>query len=324
MNRKMQYRWTGGCIALAVALYASGAVSDTILFPVIATNAPTVTTIVSVIDRIGGSSHLTYIYRYKDTSVGSEPNLTGTCGAVAFTRPTIGGDIVSFDPSSTFNGGNALFGDTNSYGGSFALGLGPGARRAYLLVTNSNAAGTREDVDDELALSGEAVVMDIATGAAWGMRAINDATREDYTFLNFMDEGGVFSALPTDFFPGRDLAFFPPAEWKTRMFVTPIGASMNAANVAATVGLLPAVRDRQGTLHSFALAPKQVVCTGAVDLDALVDSTTLAAVENVGGWAEFIVFAGDALVYKLEYVVNDPDYGGTVNNGLLFSALDLP
>jgi len=279
-----------------------------------------VTTIVSVINRLGTtSSHLHYIYRHKDALVGGSPNLTGNCSTVQFTRATSAGDIVSFDPSGTFNSGNALFGDTNSYDGGFGMGL-TGARRAYLLVTNSDASGNRVDVSNDIKLGGEAIIMDIATGAAWGMKGINDETREDYTFVNHDDGGGVWSALPSNGYNSRRLPFFPPAEWKTRLFVTPIGTSMNTANLTTTVGLSSSapdgVIDRQGTAFSFSPIDLNVTCTGAVDLEQVVDSTVWSAVENIGGWTWVAVKSGDAAVYKLEFVVNDPTYGGTVNNGL--------
>jgi hypothetical protein len=305
----------------------SAVCADTILFPVIATNAPTVTTIVSILNRSGtSSSHLRYTYRYKDAFVGGQPNLTGTCGSVTFSRPTFGGDLLSFDASGIFGGGNALFGDTNTYGGSFGHGLGAGARRAYLLVSHANAAGAREDVGNPRNLAGEAVIMDIATGAAWGMKGINDNSREDDTFVNADDGGGVFAALPSNGFNNRRLMFFPPSKWTTRMFVTPIGANMNTANVAATVALHSddAVVDRNGTQYTFPRINRSVTCTGAVDLQSLFSSTVWAAVENLGGWTWLGVESGDAVVFKLEYAVNDPDYGGTVNNGYLFSSFDLP
>lgn len=319
-----QVRWGRRIAGLAGALCAAAASADTILFPVIATNAPSVTTIVTVLNRIGTSStHLHYTYRHKDALVGGVPNLTGSCTTVQFTRPTVAGDLVSFDPSGTFNSGNALFGDTNSYGGGFGLGLS-GARRAYLLVSHSNAAGTRVNVGNNQNLGGEAVIMDIATGAAWGGPGINDSTREDYTFVNHDDGGGVWSALPSNGFNNRRLPFFPLNEWTTRMFVTGIGTNMNSANITVSVGLTSDVIDRQGTQFTFTPPNQDVTCTGAVDLTTLFDSTVRAAVENVGGWTWFAVKSGDAIVYKLEFVVNDPTYGGTVNNGYLLSSYALP
>lgn len=134
------------CLVLTFGAFST-VKADTILFPVIAVNQPNVTTIISVFTEDSLSSpqtHLHYIYRYKDSLSGGSPNYTGTCATASFTRPTTPRDLVSFDASGTLNGGNALFGDTDSYGGSFSM-PGSGPRRAYLLVTQSNASGTRVD-----------------------------------------------------------------------------------------------------------------------------------------------------------------------------------
>jgi len=312
------------------ALFCSGARADTLLFPVIATNSPNVITVVSVFNRPAGtSSHLHYLYRYKNSlAADGSPNHTGTCSTVEFTRQTFDGDLVSFDASGTINSGTALFGDTNPYGGTFDHGI-PGAARSYLLVTSSDAAGTRIDVGQVRDLSGEAVIMDIAFGAAWGMKGINDRTREDYSMINASGGGGVYSALPSQGFDNRRFSFFPPNEWTTRFFVVPIGRNMDSANLSATLNLVSSsgsiegVYDRQGSRHTFTPIDRGVTCTGAVDLKELMDSTVWAAVEQVGGWSWLRVASGDAAVYKLEFVVENSAYGGTINNGFLLSGYEL-
>ena len=284
------------------------AAADTILLPVIAVNTPNVTTIVSVMNGPGGtSSDLRYIYRHKASLTGGEPNTQGPCTSVSFDRDTSDGDIVSFDASGLLNDGQALFGDSNNTG-SFDIGLA-GPLRAYLLVANEDPSAVGENLD----LSGESVVLDIASGAAWGMKAVNDQSSETFSFGS-----GVWSALPNNG-DSRKFSFFPPNEWTTRFFVTPIGASMNTANLTATVSLTGGVYDRGGTQRTFPAITQPVTCTGAVDLEDLMDSSTSAAVETGGGWSSFRVASGNAIVYKLEFVVNNPTYGGTNNNGYLLS-----
>ncbi len=317
-------------LAGCAGLYCAGPGADTLLFPVIATNTPNVTTVVSVSNRPAGiSSHLHYLYRYKSSLAGDgSPNHSGSCSTVEFTRQTFDGDLVSFDASGSLNSGGPLFGDTNSYGGTFDHGI-PGAARSFLLVTNSDAAGNRIDVGQVRDLSGEAVIMDIAFGAAWGMKGINDRTREDFSMINASDSGGVYSALPSQGFDNRRFSFFPTSQWATRFFVTPIGVSMDIADLSATINLVSSggsiegVYDRQGTRHSFTPIDLSITCTGAVDLNELMDSTTRAAVEQVGGWTWLRVVSGDAAVYKLEFVVENPVYGGTINNGFLLSGYEL-
>jgi hypothetical protein len=290
------------------------AAADTILFPVIALNTPNVTTIVSVINSPGAtSSDLKYTYRHKATLVGSEPNTQGLCNESSFSRNTSDGDIVSFDASGFFNGGQALFGDNNNPG-TFDIGLS-GPLRGYLLVANDDP----EVVGNPLDLTGESVVLDIATGAAWGMKAVNDENRENDDFVNASAAtGGVWSALPNNG-DSRRFSFFPMNEWTTRFFVTPIGTNMDTANLSATISLTGDVYDRSATPHTFTPIQQSVTCTGAVDLQDLMDSSTAAAVETGGGWSWFRVVSGDAVVYKLEFVVDDPTYGGTNNNGYLLS-----
>lgn len=295
--------------------------ADTILFPVIAINQPNVTTLVSVVNfpHPSGTSYLHYIYRHKATG-----NIGATCSKTEFTRSTTDSDLVSFDASGVIGGGNALFGDTNSYGGSFYL-PGSGARRAYLLVTNSDASGTRVNSTTDTDLMGEAIIMDIAYGAAWGMRAINDNTSQTYNFVNAEDGGGVWSALPSNAYMDRTFAFFPPDEWTTKFFITPIGNNMDSDDLNATVTLSGNnVFDRNGINHTSVSVSQSITCTGVVTVSDLMDSSIYSAVENIGGWGWFQVSSGDAIVYKLEYVVDNATYGGTNNNGYLLSSYGLP
>lgn len=307
----------------------SPAKADTILFPVIAVNQPNVTTIISVWTRPGTSTgYLHYIYRTKCAIVGcgvsGTPNYSGSCASQGFTRNSFDSDLVSFDASGVLNGGNALFNDPNTYNGTFDMG-GSGARRAYLLVTHSDASGTPVTVGEPLSIGGEAMIMDIATGAAWGYRGVNDYSTENYNFNYIGDGGGVTNALSFFF---RWFQFLPPNEWTTKFFITRLGNNMDTANISATVSLNRSggrgAYNRGGSLYTFS-TQVDLQCTAAVNLTDLLDSTTLAAMQNTGGWAWFSnesYASGSILVYKLEYVVNNPTYGGTNNNGYLLSSED--
>jgi hypothetical protein len=308
------------CFVLTFGAF-SAVKADTVLFPVIAVNQPNVTTIVSVLNWSGSATHLHYTYRYKDSLVGGSPNYTGGCTSASLTRPTSDDDLVSFDASGTLNGGNALFNDPNSYGGSFGLSV-TGPRRAYLLVTHSNASGTRVDVGEAL-IGGEAIVMDIASGAAWGYKGINDITTETYSFANYVDRGGygVYSSISQAMFlSARQLTILPPNEWTTKFFVTAIGGDMTSDRTGQIAMLN--FFDRGGTAYP-ASASQSVTCTAAIDLEDLLDSTIWSSIQTMGGWGLIYPPAGDIIVYKLEYVVNNPTYGGTNNNGFLVSTYDI-
>ena len=281
-----------GCFLLSLCVL-SDAGADTILFPFIAVNQPSVTTIVSIVSHpvYSNPTHLKYIYRYKDSLLaGGVPNLGGTCEVQTFTRANFPGDIVSFDASGILNSGNALFGDSNSYGGGFGLS-GSGPRRAYLLVTNANAAGGRVDALEN-ALSGEAMVIDIASGATWGYKAINDITRKDYSFFNEFGQGGGVSVAMPDSSDGaaERFSFHPTNEWTTKFFVTPIGHDMDYSNNLAEIHIVSAgtgiegVYDRNGIRHQFPEIEKSVRCTGVINLEDMLGSSVLSEIDDIGGW----------------------------------------
>jgi len=315
-------------VAAAVGLgtlLSTAATADTLLFPVIAVYSPNIATIISVVNDSGVAPRLRYIYRHKDAFAGGAPNVSGTCDTAAFNRNTYDNDVVSFDASGTLDGGSAMFGDVDTYGGSFALGAS-GPRRGYLLVTHAAVDGTPVATGNPTALSGEAVNLDIASGAAWGMRAINDAGRENFEFRNHtLAGGGVYSALPNGLAAAKRFTFFPLDEWSTRFFVTPIGANMDSANLSTIVRLFGDVYDRSRTAYPLPLITETVTCTARLDLEALMDATTEEAVTSSGGWGVIgPVGGGYAVIYKLEFVLDPQIYGGTNNNGYLLSDVSAP
>lgn len=314
-----------GIVVVLILGTFSSANADTILFPVIATNYPYVTTIVSVVNRGGSgyytSSSLRYVYSYKYAS----SSYSSGCAVASVVRPTWVPDLVSFDASGTYGSGTAIFNDPDSYGGGFAV-LPGGAVRSYLLVTHSDVFGNRVDVGYTWALSGEAIVMDVLYGAAWGYKAVNDGDREDYSFYS----SGISGVMLVG--DARRFTFFPPYDgWTTRFFVTPIGSNMHSSDSNATVRILGfegsttgSITGRSFTTYNFNVS-QFVNCLAAVNLSDLMDSTAWAGIYYTGGWGWFSNAAGSsAMVYKLEYVVNNYTYGGTNNNAFLLSTEDGP
>lgn len=295
--------------------------ADTVLFPFIASNYPYVTTIISVTNQGPTSNYLEYNYSYKPAFLGGNPNYTGGCTNYSLVRPTWAPDVVSFDASGSLGGGNALYNDPDFYDGSFHLPVS--SARAYLLVTNnsSHIPNNRVNVGSTGSLSGEAIIMDIFSGAAWGYKAVNDPLREDFTFTSANLLNSVESGEAIRF------AFFPPSIWTTRIFVTPIGANMHSTDLSTTIGLYKAnpatsgIYGRGADIYNFNV-PRTVNCTAAVDLRDLMDATAWAALYNTGGWGRIGISSGSAAyIYKLEFVVNNPTYGGTNNNAYLLSGI---
>src|SRR5208283_31179 len=262
----------------------SGANADTVLFPVLVISpAGGVVTVVSVTNSGPYSGYLLYSYSIKKDDYGN-----GCFRAPDIVRNDYVPDIVSFDASGLLGGGNALFNDTDSYGGSFSLPpYGGEPYRGYLLVSNSNAAGGRVDVGAFNSLGGEAIIMDIISGSAWGYKAINDRASEDFSFNSAANEpAGLVNVVD----PGQSVrfTFFDLASWTTKFFVTPIGDNMYSYGRISTImlrssNISPGINGREGDIYNFSL-PVYVNCTAAVKLTDLMDSTSIAALYYKGGW----------------------------------------
>lgn len=172
-------------IAVFVAfcmMFAFGTVknaqADQLIFPWI-TKSSAVSTIVSVVNTAGSSlgwnyqgidQLLHYQYWYKVSTANGQ---TEVCTNQSFKRPTSKDDLVIFDAAANISDGKPLFGDTARYGDqSFKLSA-DGPRRAFLIVDNDTPFFTTYGINLDGTLYGEAMVLEIAGGAAWGYIAYN-------------------------------------------------------------------------------------------------------------------------------------------------------
>jgi len=160
--------------------------ADSILFPwVIKSTA--ISTIVSVVNTADinplvppflGIPQLHWSYFYKDDGAGGVDNSqTASCQDLDFKMETSLRDIVSVDCAGNVNGGLPMWGDTNnplSAGVTAAL-TAPGDRRAFLIVDNNTPLLSlpTQLMNPDGTLYGEAMVVELATGAAWGYVAFN-------------------------------------------------------------------------------------------------------------------------------------------------------
>jgi hypothetical protein len=195
-------------VLVALALVFSFAVSvkdakaDAILFPwVIKSDA--VSTIISVVNTAGivGSYEfqsipfrLHYDYYYKRTTDNLQ---TEDCINHSFKQFTSKDDIITFDASGNINAGLPLFFDTSPYDLLQPMNLiDPGPRRAFLIVDNNTGNFNDLGVNEDGTLYGEAIVLEIAGGAAWGYIAFNAAEgtgpsqTAPVTFRNGQDDQG--------------------------------------------------------------------------------------------------------------------------------------
>ncbi|HYA32044.1 MAG TPA: hypothetical protein VED67_04730, partial [Thermodesulfovibrionales bacterium] len=178
-------------VAIALAMLLSFGVAmdqasaDAILFPWIV-KSTAISTLVSVVNTAGinptlppygGTPQLHVAYFYKDNGSGGVDNSqTQKCLDYDVKVPTSEMDIVDFDAAGNINAGKPMWGDTNNGAASLAL-LASGDRRAFLIVDNNTpllslpTQGTNVDGT----LYGEAMVIELSSGAAWGYVAYNSA-----------------------------------------------------------------------------------------------------------------------------------------------------
>jgi len=353
-------------IALAMLLSFGAALdqakADSILFPWVV-KSTAISTIVSVVNTAGmpfpllnvPQLHLSYFYKDPDN------NQTTSCQDYNFKVPTSEMDIVTFDAAGNINAGLPMWGDPNNGAGTMAL-LAPGDRRAFLIVDNNtpNLSAAATNIDGTL--YGEAMVLELSTGAAWGYQAYNSAGPfgndaiavggpwgsnpeiPPYTagqngfvsFTNGLDLYGdvigqawfwtvapaTLTTAPGAFFAGEltPVTLMPRSDVQTRFFLTPTdmisaafafagfgGAQSQFANtgqregnINTRVGVCAIPEVVAGVITGNCLLPglhkndespisstklKNIVCTSADDVSALLDAATVTAWDASGSQA---------------------------------------
>jgi hypothetical protein len=221
--------------------------ADQLLFPWIV-KSNTVSTIISVVNTAGSNLGWNYLgvdqqlhfqYWYKiATDTGTAASQTIPCTNQSFKRPTSKDDLVVFDASANINDGKALFGDSVRYGDqSFKLSAA-GPVRAFLIVDNDTPFFTNTETNADGTLYGEALVLELGGGAAWGYIAYNasgnsNATQQTspawfYDGLDALGEviGGNGSAVEpigsTGIGEVSPVVLQPTQTLTTRFFMTPI------------------------------------------------------------------------------------------------------
>jgi len=352
--------------AVAVAVGASAvalgtAQAGTILFPQIAIS-PNITTVISVMnagdgyERPVGSGNETLHYRYywkpwlDKTYNADDPNTIQTenrCVERNRYLPTSKNDIQTFDIGNVAFGSagrGVMFLDASvnndwdndpvnySLGDEATLLGGEGAHRAFLLVDNDSEAPWGPD------LAGEALIIDIAGGSAFGYQAFANRRSSDFEFDDFAS------------FQYSLVAYMAPDEVTTRFAVTVLdgesGDNMaqrtvydNTAHIGVRVldGLwddpdsetVPGVYDRDENFFSGGI-DRPVTCLGAWDIEDLYPDAAFST--PGGGWTNvtnyYVEYDTDgvdvdfddqtAAVFKVEYAtsLDGTALGGLMNNGL--------
>jgi len=349
-------------LSLAVATIAAGTAAhaaDVAMFPYVV-NSPTVATLVSIVDTAdategysvggvaGAGNRLHWRLNYKAGANAS--NNAAICEEVNYFLPSSQNDIQTVDIGGNFGGTTkgVLFNDAsinNNWDANttatinYMLGKAAGVQRGVLYVHNAN----QDAVVVGQTIYGEAMILDISAGAAWGYQAL------------LRDNGAANTAAAFDFSlaatnaagsPPDVLTFMPLAETTTRVFVTPVNTQAatpllgvdgsSAANWdrhTARVGLVTGTGvayDRDENLVSGTTL-NNVTCVGFVDVGDMMTAGAKAVLAN-GGWGTLSIQQGTgaaatsfnvntAVATKLEYnttgTLNGQAVGGTFNNGFI-------
>jgi hypothetical protein len=226
--------------AVAMAIGTAGAgvsvvQADAILFPYVV-SSPTVTTILSVVNLDyntfgldSGANPLHWRYWYKAGAKATDND--ATCDEVNARWTSSPYDLVDVSVDGYFGDAmaamfndpsiNAKYDATTKKPMSLLKGLSP--VRAFAIVDND----TGEDSNRDLT-AGAAMIIELASGAAWGYQAydpVTDLDRNEYNFGEANERfGEVFGPNGND--PsgrGSNISYKPFAEIQTNLYVTPIG-----------------------------------------------------------------------------------------------------
>jgi hypothetical protein len=317
--------------AVAVAIGASAvalgsAQAGTILFPQI-TVSPTVTTIVTVMNagdgyELNGSETLHYKYYWKPWE-GTDSNYTH-CTERNRYLPTSKNDIQTMDIGGAVFGsaGRGVMFDDESVNNNwdknpvdYSLGANlpgnPAVHRAFMIVDNASDEPWGPD------LAGEAILMEVASGASWGYQAFQNRLENDANFARFASS--EYSLV----------AYMPPAEVTTKFQVTVLDDDMDdSTNYSedTTIGvrvldpfgpIVAGVYDRDENFFSGGV-DQDVTCIGAWTIEDLYPDAT--ATTAAGGWTNITNYGWNgenAAIFKVEYgtTVDGVDVGGLWNNG---------
>ena len=241
-------------------------------------------------------------------------------------------DLLTFDVSGHIDGGLPMFNESDQANDPIPVPdytlpyISP--RRAFLIVTNNTDALVDAGTNLEGTLYGEALIVNHQTGASFGYTAYNanpgGVSSEEYMssqHLYFNNGRDRYGEVIGDGEFGRTV-FFPPNEYNTKFYVTPImpgpgivgdapGQQVGNANVVVQFCWRPEVDDSgnptgdcetngagiwnntEGPLSSN--VRKNIVCTTGDNLEDLITIATYEAFVNSGkaGWTYILTHPGN-------------------------------
>jgi len=229
----------------SLGVLVKDAKADALLFPWIVKNdgAATIVSVVNTAGMPGTYEYLSvpfrlhYQYWYKTTTDNSDA--LAVCQNQSFKQRTSKDDIVTFDATGNIGGGNPLFSDPSPYDAQNYKLDQTGNRRAFLIVDNNTPLLANYKVNVDGTLYGEAMILELSGGAAFGYIAYNASGGETSSqtgpvmFGDGLDMLGevINGASDKPVGPGigagevTQTVLYPTAFAKTKFFLTPVGPS---------------------------------------------------------------------------------------------------
>ncbi|MEM2056845.1 MAG: hypothetical protein QXO76_01125 [Thermoproteota archaeon] len=301
------------CIAVCLCcIGVSYATADKVVFPWMV-KSQDVASLISIAHQGSDSDQLTFSYIYKQT-IQNKPQ--EDCDEVSFSVNNLANRITSFDASGKFNNGYPIWSDWtgSTSGGGKKLSLPVTSPRRFALTVSSDGL-----------LYGEAMVVDVPNGAAWGYMAFpvsDNATGTDNSTA--VEMGEVWSPI------------IVKPNFYTKLFIAPHGAKgevdssykVKAVLAIDPNGDVPGVTLADGT---FVGTTKEIVIrgTGGIDIKDFFSEASWSLIKSSeqAFWG-FLVFRPDedgpaphgVYAAKLEYaigsgkVTQNAQIEGTFNN----------
>ena len=352
-KEEIMKRWMVLMLAVGFVLTASfSAQADSVLLPWVIKDK-SISTIITLVntanpDPMKVRFHLLYWYK-----ASTKNEQTEKCEEVDFCVPTSYNDILVFDAAGNFNHGAPLFGDTAVHGTKYTTVQGDalslpvdGPRRAFLIVTNeiytSENCGAAPLMGGENTIYAEAMVVDIANGAAWGYDGYNP--QNALSWMDFSDNGtdALGQVVASNNGEYAFLTIMPPSVLTTRMFVTPVAANMTqvgAGQVGVAAQLYCDIGSNLGGMYDYDErcisfdTVKGVICTDGSDVSTYVSSGAWIIFANTRaeGWAYLslpnrnvttstgiqVPTTRQAAIGKLEFTASGTSIDGTSIGGAL-------
>jgi hypothetical protein len=356
----------GLALLMSFGMTVKDAQADAIMFPWV-TKSATVSTIISVVNLAAPDYstdnpqpellHYQYWHKIPSPYTSDVNHQRNVCDEFDFKAYISKDDLVSFDSSGKINDGLPLWNDNDPlhpndtiFVSDYRLDIDDPVRAFLLIDNNTPNYAITANTNTDGTLYGEALVLEITTGAAWGYIAYNASggTTSYQDDAVYFEDGLDYLGEVLGSSEETQTIILNPNSVTTKFFITPltddeddtIGVlGARSPNSNTRVQLCKRTTDQDGTCQSGGMFdnvegtvsftnPKDIVCTSADSLEALMGTSSFNSFRDSGrsGWAWIITSLGtvdqlpangipdnpcdDVIIGKLEYTDTSLDIDG--------------